>query len=56
MGDKRFENPQTANLNNILKSCVLVRECLQDLHKKPGQGPEALKEQNEEQKKFKVGW
>ena len=36
LGEKRFENPQTANLNSIMKSCVLVQQCLKDLNKKPG--------------------
>lgn len=33
LGDKQFENPQTGNLNKIIKDCVLVRSCLQDLNK-----------------------
>ena len=33
LGDKQFENPQTGNLNKIMKDCVLVKECLRDLNK-----------------------
>lgn len=46
LGDKQFENPQTGNLNKIIKDCVLVRSCLQDLNK-----PSAETVQPEKKKK-----
>lgn len=33
LGDKQFENPQTANLNKILKDCLLLKKCITDLNK-----------------------
>ncbi|XP_065055867.1 DNA-directed RNA polymerase I subunit RPA1-like [Rhopilema esculentum] len=33
-GEKRFENPQTANLNRILIDCKLVCKCLEETQKK----------------------
>lgn len=50
-GDRQFENPQTGNLNKIMKDCVLVRSCLQDLNKPATEGQDT---QPEKRKKFFV--
>ena len=48
LGEKQFENPQTGNLNKIMKDCVLVKECLRDLNKPE---TEQTDEQQPERKK-----
>ncbi|KAL9951314.1 hypothetical protein ACROYT_G043957 [Oculina patagonica] len=50
LGDKQFENPQTGNLIKIIKDCVLVRSCLQDLNKP------ATEDQNTQTEKKKKGF
>lgn len=34
LGEKRFENPQTANLCKVLKDCELVIDSLKAMNKK----------------------
>ena len=34
LGEKRFENPQTANLNKILIDCKLIYKCLEETQNK----------------------
>ena len=38
LGDKKFENPQTANLNKVLYDCVIVSDCLKELADKTVDG------------------
>ena len=50
MGEKRFENPQTSNMNKILRDCILVREYLMELNQ-PLSG-----ESEEQHKPVKKPW
>ena len=31
MGDKKFDNPQTANLNKVLEDCEVLKICLDQI-------------------------
>ena len=51
LGDKQFENPQTGNLNKVMKDCVLLKECLTNLNKPTTEEPDGQVNVQPEKKK-----
>ena len=43
MGERRFENPQTMNLQEILASCVAIHQLLAEKEKEEEEGEEEEK-------------
>jgi len=53
LGEKRFENPQTANLCKVLKDCECIIDNLKGLNKKLEQGNDQVDGGEEEPVKTK---